>query len=148
MVLVLCEMQSVTSRIWTRVAVSISYDDNHCTTGKWLNSYIWSKDGALTGSTAPSLGEPESNGNEGVFYTLKSSRTGASPSDSFVSYTGHSLEWGFYPSIEVQSVYSTAPGDWVRKICSLKFCSYSHILLTTICVFILMKKIDELQSTS
>ena len=30
-VLVLCEMQSVLSRIWTRVAVSISYDDNHYT---------------------------------------------------------------------------------------------------------------------
>ena len=28
-VLVLCEMQSVLSRIWTRVAMSISYDDNH-----------------------------------------------------------------------------------------------------------------------
>ena len=33
MVLVLCEMQSVSSRIWTRVAVSISCDDNHYTTG-------------------------------------------------------------------------------------------------------------------
>ena len=32
-VLVLYEMQSVSSRIWTRVAVSISYDDNHYTTG-------------------------------------------------------------------------------------------------------------------
>ena len=32
-VLVLCEIQSVSSRIGTRVAVSISYDDNHCTTG-------------------------------------------------------------------------------------------------------------------
>ena len=32
-VLVLCEMQSVLSRIWTRVAVSISYDDNIYTTG-------------------------------------------------------------------------------------------------------------------
>ena len=31
-VLVLCEMQSVSSRIWTRVAVSIYYDDNHYTT--------------------------------------------------------------------------------------------------------------------
>ena len=31
-VLVLCEMQSVSSRIWTRVAVSISYDDNYYTT--------------------------------------------------------------------------------------------------------------------
>ena len=26
-------MQSVSSTIWTRVAVSISYDDNHYTTG-------------------------------------------------------------------------------------------------------------------
>ena len=26
-------MQSVSSRIWTRVAVSISYDDKHYTTG-------------------------------------------------------------------------------------------------------------------
>ena len=33
MVLVLYEMQSVSSKIWTRVAVSISYDDNHYTTG-------------------------------------------------------------------------------------------------------------------
>ena len=32
-VLVLCEMQLAWSRIWTRVAVSISYDDNHYTTG-------------------------------------------------------------------------------------------------------------------
>ena len=26
-------MQSVSSRIWTRIAVSISYDDNHYSTG-------------------------------------------------------------------------------------------------------------------
>ena len=32
-VIVLREMQSVSSRIWTRVVVSISYDDNHYTTG-------------------------------------------------------------------------------------------------------------------
>ena len=35
-VLVLCEMQSASSRIWTRVAVSISYDDNHYTMGTVL----------------------------------------------------------------------------------------------------------------
>ena len=36
-------MQSVSSRIWTRVAVSISYDDNHYTTGtsvKKLGHYV------------------------------------------------------------------------------------------------------------
>ena len=32
-VLVLCEMQSVSYRIWTRVTVSMSYDNNHYTTG-------------------------------------------------------------------------------------------------------------------
>ena len=34
-------MQSVSSRIWTRVAVSISFDDNHYTTGtSFLEIYI------------------------------------------------------------------------------------------------------------
>ena len=33
MVLVLCEIQLAWSRIWTRVTVSISNDDNHYTTG-------------------------------------------------------------------------------------------------------------------
>ena len=32
-VLVLCKMQSASSRIWTRVAMSILFDDNHYTTG-------------------------------------------------------------------------------------------------------------------
>ena len=42
MVLVLCEMQLASSRIWTRVAVSISYDDNHYTTGTSRPGYaIW-----------------------------------------------------------------------------------------------------------
>ena len=46
-VLVLCEMQSVSSRIWTLVAVSISYDDNHYTTVGFmtcrtlLGYFIW-----------------------------------------------------------------------------------------------------------
>ena len=39
-VLVLCEMQSVSSRIWIRVTVSISCDNNHYTTGtSILNHY-------------------------------------------------------------------------------------------------------------
>ena len=35
-VLVLCEMQLAWPRIWTRVAVSISYDDNHYTTSTFI----------------------------------------------------------------------------------------------------------------
>ena len=38
-VLVLREMQSVLSRIWTCIAVSISYDDNHYTTGTYNNKH-------------------------------------------------------------------------------------------------------------
>ena len=43
-------MQSVSSRIWTRVAVSISYDDNHYTGTSYLihrwghNNYDWTSE--------------------------------------------------------------------------------------------------------
>ena len=37
-VIVLCEMQSVRSRIWTRISVSTSCDDNHHTTD---TSFVW-----------------------------------------------------------------------------------------------------------
>ena len=40
-------MQSISSRIWTRVAVSISYDDNHYTMGTSNNSYNSIKDNAF-----------------------------------------------------------------------------------------------------
>ena len=39
-VFVLCEMQSVSSRIWTCVTVSISYNNNHYTTGTSSKEYI------------------------------------------------------------------------------------------------------------
>ena len=47
-VLVLCEMQSVSPRVWTRVAVSISYDDNHYNTGTSIflgDSWIFNQSG-------------------------------------------------------------------------------------------------------
>ena len=36
----LCETHSVSSRIWTRVAVSISYDDNQYTTGIYTHEQL------------------------------------------------------------------------------------------------------------
>ena len=36
-------MQSVSSRIWTRIIMSISYDDNHYTTGTSKNVYLLKK---------------------------------------------------------------------------------------------------------
>ena len=67
----------------------------------------------LSGATTPGQSGPGSNGNEGVLRIPHSSSTaGTSPSDCLVSYLGHSLGKGSYPSAEVQSVYSTAPADW------------------------------------
>ena len=69
-VLVLCEMQSVSSRIWTRVAVFTSYDDTHYTTG----------------TSTPGPSEPGCDGNGGVLYYISQSSniTGASPLDCHI----------------------------------------------------------------
>ena len=92
-------MQSVSSRIWTRIVVSISYDNNHYTTGTSL-------DRTLSGATAAGQSGPWSDGNEGVLYIPQSSRnTGASPSDCLMSYQEHSLV-GSYSSAEMQSVFA------------------------------------------
>ena len=42
-VLVLCKIQLAWSRIWTRVVVSISYDDNHYTTSTFKQLYGFTK---------------------------------------------------------------------------------------------------------
>ena len=56
------------------------------------------------------------DGNKGVLHTPQSSSIiGTSPSDCLVSYPGHSLGGGSYPSAEKQSVYSTGPADWAKK---------------------------------
>ena len=65
---------------------------------------------ALSGATTPGQSEPGSDGNKGVLRIPQSSSTaGTTPSDCLVSYPGHSLEGGSYPSAEAQSVCSTAP---------------------------------------
>ena len=47
---------------------------------------------------------------EGVLHIPQSSRIGALPSDSLVSYPEYSLKCS-YPHVEMQSAYSTAPAD-------------------------------------
>ena len=55
---------------------------------------------------------PGSNGNEGVLHIPQSlSITGTSLSDCLVSYPGHLLGRGSYPSEEVQSVYFYSSGQ-------------------------------------
>ena len=57
------------------------------------NSFIWPKERILTGATILGQSGPVSDGNEGVLHIPQSSSiSGASPSDSLVSYLGHSLE--------------------------------------------------------
>ena len=74
---------------------------------------IWPINRTLSGVTTPSQNGPESDGNKGVLRLPQSSSiTGTSPSDCLVSYPGHSLGGGSYPSAEMQVVYSTSPVDW------------------------------------
>ena len=56
---------------------------------------------------------PGSNCNKGALHIPQNSSTGVSPSDCLVSYLGHSLKRCLTPSpsVEIQSVYSTAPVD-------------------------------------
>ena len=75
-------------------------------------SSIWPIDWTISGTTTPGQSGPGSDGNEGVRRIPQSSSiTGASSSDCFVSYLGHSLD-ECYPSAEMQSVYSTAQANW------------------------------------
>ena len=93
-------------------------------------SSIWSIYRALSGTTIPGQIGPGSYGNEGVLRIPQSSNiTGASSSDCLVSYPGHLLERGSYPSAEVQSMYSTVPADWAihRVKCKNSFISYNLV---------------------
>ena len=120
-------MQSVSSRIWTHVAVSISHDDNHYTTGtskqsqfdirhlfEHLACSIWSIGRTLSSATTPDQSGPGSN--EGVLNIPQISKVGALPSDGLMSYPGHSLNRWSYPLAEKQSAYSTATADWAVDI--------------------------------
>ena len=76
---------------------------------------IWPIDRTLSGATTPAKSGPGSNGNEGVLRIPQSSSiSGTSPSDCFVSYSEQLWRGRAYPSAEVQSVYSTAPANWIK----------------------------------
>ena len=73
-------------------------------------------DRTLSGATTPGQSERGSDVNEGVFCIPQNSNiTGKSPSDCLVLYPRHSLE-EFYPSAEMQSVYSIALHNWMGYI--------------------------------
>ena len=78
-----------------------------------LFSSTWPMNRTLSDATTLGQNGPRSNGNEEVHCIPKnSSIIGTSPSNCLVSYPGHLLGVGYYPSAEVQSVYFTAPASW------------------------------------
>ena len=73
-------------------------------------------DKTLLGDITLGQSGPGSDGNERVLHIPQSSSIiGTSPSDCLVSYPGHTLGKS-YPSVEMQLVYFTAPGNWVTTI--------------------------------
>ena len=78
------------------------------------NSSIWPIDMTLSIATTPRQSGPGSTSNKVVHRIPQSSNiTVVSPSDCLVSKSGHSLG-KFYPSAEMQSVYSSAQANWDR----------------------------------
>ena len=78
------------------------------------NSSIEPRYRILSGTTNPGHSGPRIDGNEGALHCHQSiSITGALSSDCLMSFYGHLLVRGrSYPSVEMQSVYSTATNDW------------------------------------
>ena len=100
------------------LTLTILFDINHLFAHSEVvrsiaNSSIWAIDRNLSGATTPGQSGPERNYNEEVLHIFQSSRTRASQCDGNVSYLGHSLR-GSYPSTEMQSVYSTAPAEFLN----------------------------------
>ena len=76
----------------------------------------------------PFRGKVDVDGNEGAPRILQSSNiTGTSPSDCLVTYPGHSLVVGSYPSAEKQSEYFTAQADWVIRMDIYVYKTGSHL---------------------
>ena len=71
--------------------VKLLYNSHNLTSVICLHTVcsIWPIDKTLSGATNPGQSEPGSNGNEGVLHISQISKSGASPSDGFMSYPGH-----------------------------------------------------------
>ena len=83
-------------------------------------------------TTTPGQNGPDSIGNVGLLRIPKGSKTGASPSACLVSYPGTLFGRKFYPSAEMQLVYSTVPVDWAEdEKRDLLFVIWDRILLKT-----------------
>ena len=75
-------------------------------------------DETLTVTTTLGQSGPGSNDNKRVLHIISNSKTEASPSDGLASYTTQSLEAEkvSYLLAEMQSVYFSAPVDWIHRV--------------------------------
>ena len=105
--------------------VSSIPNDSKSFYSKWLNVFIWLKDGNLSDTIYPGRSGPVSNCNEGVLHIPQRLRNVVSALDGLVLYSVYSL--GFYQSVEMQSVYSTAPVD---RIGSKLYLNVSYIIFS------------------
>ena len=63
-----------------------------------------------------------SDGNEEVLHIPQSFNiTRTTPYDALVSFLGHSLGWGPYPSVEKELAYSTAPAKSLCQVLETKY---------------------------
>ena len=76
------------------------------------NISIFPIDRTLSGTTTPGQSGPGINFIERILHIPQISEAEASPSNGLISYPGHSLVMGSYPSVEMNSMYSTAPTNW------------------------------------
>ena len=92
------------------ITITIKFNISHLFVHSWiLNSFIWSKDGTLTGTTTPCQSWSRSNGNEGVLHIPRTS----SLTIRLFSVTSKTLVGSrVIPSVEMQSAYSKAPAEW------------------------------------
>ena len=85
---------------------------------------IWPIDRTLSGSTTSDHSGPGSDGNKGLFHILQSSTI-----KLFIVISGHSLG-KFYPSPEMQSVYSADQADLTNVcVCSIPY-KYAYNLFS------------------
>ena len=94
------------------------------------NALIWPIDKTLSGTSTLDQSGPGSNANKWLL-CIPQSITGTSPSDCFVSYPGHSLE-EFYPSAEMQSVYSAVP-DFGKNAMAIENDSFYLFWILILC---------------
>ena len=109
---------------------------------------IWALHRILLVVTAPGIVDLEVIAIKGYSTFPQISKSRASSSGGLVSYPGHSLEI-FFPSVQMQSVYSTAPVNRARifRSCQILFSQIQEVKCKYTGVIYLLKTFYSIQYT-